>query len=109
MAYNVETADRVRELLETRPTFSEKKLFGGMGFLLGGNMCCGVWRDFLICRVGPAAYDECLQLPGAGEFDITGRPMKGWVMVAPEGFAADRVLKKWVDRAAKFAGTLPEK
>lgn len=109
MTYNAATADRVRERLESRADFSEKKMFGGLAFLLAGNMCCGVWQDFLICRVGPDAYAECLTRPGAGEFDITGRPMKGWVMVAPNGFATDRALQRWIAQAADFAASLPAK
>jgi hypothetical protein len=84
-------------------------MFGGVGFLLGGNMCVGVWKEFLIVRVGPEAHEECLAEPGAKEFDITGRPMSGWVMVAPEGFETDDELKGWVAKATRFVQSLPAK
>lgn len=84
-------------------------MFGGISFLLNGNMCCGVWKEFLILRVGPAAYEELLAQEFVRQFDITGRAMTGWVMVEPPGFADPADLKSWVDLAALFAGSLPPK
>ena len=109
MPYNMETAGRVRPLLKRRKGVSEKKMFGGVGFLLNGNMCCGVWKDFLILRVGAEAYEEALSQPCVQEFDITGRAMTGWVMVSPEGFAADEDLKSWIDLAWNFVRGLKAK
>ena len=100
---------RVRPLLARRPGFTEKKMFGGLGFLLHGNLCVGVWKEFLIVRVGPDAYNEALAARGAQEFDITGRPMNGWVMVDPSGARGDHELAAWVGRAVAFVTTLPTK
>ena len=109
MPYNEETAARVRPLMRRRKGFSEKKMFGGVGFLLNGNMCCGVWKEFLILRIGAAGYQAALAEPFTQEFDITGRAMTGWIMVQPEGFAEETELKEWIEQAAKFARSLPAK
>jgi TfoX/Sxy family transcriptional regulator of competence genes len=107
--YDEATARRVRPLLSRRKGFAEKKMFGGVGFLLNGNMCCGVWKEFLILRVGPELYQSSLAEPSAREFDITGRAMTGWVMVEPAGFEDDQDLEAWVGKAASFAASLPAK
>ncbi len=109
MAYNEETAQRLREELETVADISERKMFGGISFLLGGNMAIGVVGEELCGRVGPDAFDEALKLPGARIMDFTGRPMRGWVFVAPRGFADEKTLAAWVKRGTDFAGTLPPK
>lgn len=109
MPYNEETADRVRPLMHRRKGFSERKMFGGVGFLLHGHMCCGVWKEFLILRIGAANYEEALRNAFTKEFDITGRPMTGWVMVSPEGIAEDDELKAWIEQAIQFVRTLPAK
>jgi hypothetical protein len=109
MPYDATIADRVRPLMARRPGFAEKKMFGGVGFLLHGNMCVGVWKDFLIARVGAAAYETALARRGAHEFDITGRPMTGWVMVDPSGARDDLELAAWVDEAVAFVHSLPRK
>lgn len=109
MAYDAGLAERVRPLLRRRKGFSEKKMFGGVGYLLSGNMCVGVWKKFLILRVGPDYYETALSDPYAREFDITGRAMRGWVMVEPAGVEADADLLEWVDQAVKFVRTLPVK
>ncbi|MEX2188392.1 MAG: TfoX/Sxy family protein [Pirellulales bacterium] len=109
MPFDEEAAERVRHALEPRGAFVEKKMFGGMGFLLGGNMCCGVWKEFLILRVGPDAYDAALEQPAVREFDITGRAMKGWVMVEPPGYENAAELRRWLRAAAEFVATLPIK
>ena len=72
-------------------------------------MCVGIWKNSLIARVGPAHYEEALQQEFVGEFDITGRPMTGWVVVAPEGIDDDRQLQDWIERAVTFVETLPSK
>lgn len=109
MAYNEALAERVRPLMRRRKGFSEKKMFGGVGYLLSGNMCVGVWKEFLILRVGPESYEAALSDPHTREFDITGRPMRGWVMVEPAGIVAEEDLLEWIDQAVKFVRTLPAK
>lgn len=109
MAYSQSLADRIRALLGRRRGLEEKKMFGGVGFLLGGNMLVGVWQTSLIARVGPDTYEAALQLPHAREFDITGRPMKGWVLVEAEGVDDDQTLRAWIDRALNFVTILPAK
>ncbi len=108
MAYSASLADRVRQIFRGRGR-SEKKMFGGVGFLLGGNMCVGVWQTSLIVRVGPAAYRDALKEPHVREFDITGRPMAGWVLVDAEGLDEDAALRKWIERGTEFVATLPRK
>jgi TfoX/Sxy family transcriptional regulator of competence genes len=85
MGYDKGLAERVRALLESKPGFSERNMFGGVCFLLRGNMACGILDDDLIVRVGPEEYEEALKLRHKRQFDTTGRPMKGWVMVTAEG------------------------
>ena len=84
-------------------------MFGGVGFLLHGNMLVGVWKDSLVVRLGPGEGEEALREPHVKEFDITGRPMKGWVLVGPGGVEDDDQLAGWIERAAKFGRTLPAK
>src|SRR5438874_6865936 len=109
MAYSETLAERIRQQLARRKHVKEKKMFGGVGFLLHGNMLVGVWKDSLIVRLGPDEGEEALLEPHVREFDITGKPMKGWVLVAPEGVEEDDQLKGWVERATKFVRTLPRK
>ena len=84
-------------------------MFGGITFMLQGNMCCGVHRDALIVRLGAEEAGRALAEPHARTFDLTRRPMKAWVLVDPQGLADDAQLEKWVDRAASYAGSLPPK
>lgn len=109
MAYDQELAQRVGAIIQDRSGFEAKKMFGGVCYLLHGNMACGVINDDLIVRVGPQQYEQALQQPFTREFDITGRPMRGWVMVSTEGHAATAQLLSWVERGAQFALTLPPK
>jgi hypothetical protein len=109
MAYNEVLAARIRQVLIRRKNVEEKKMFGGLGFLLNGNLLVGVWKESLIVRLGPEESDEALKEPHVKEFDITGRPMKGWVLVEPEGVEDDDRLSAWIKRAVKFVGTLPAK
>ena len=109
MVYDKGLAQRVREILEEDPAFAEKKMFGGICFLLFGNMVCGIIKDDLIVRVGTDSYEEMLKMPHAGKFDITGKPMKGWVMVLSEALDLDEELNDWVQRAISFVRTLPPK
>jgi TfoX/Sxy family transcriptional regulator of competence genes len=109
VAYDEGLAQRVREALASRRDVTEKKMFGGLAFLVRGNMCCGVVGERLMVRVGPAAYEAALSQPHAGEMNFTGRPMKGFVYVEPEGVESDRALRKWVARATGFVLELPPK
>jgi len=109
MAYDQGLAQRVRELLEELPGYQEKKMFGGICFLIYGNMACGIIKDDLIVRVGPVAYAEALHQLEARPFDLTGKVMTGWVMVGPEGCEGDDELGDWVEKGANFARTLPAK
>jgi TfoX/Sxy family transcriptional regulator of competence genes len=109
MAYDKGLAQRVREEMIELPGFVEKKMFGGIGFMLHGNMACGVNGEDLIVRVGPERYQEALARPHTKPFDMTGRPMKGWVMVSPKGVEADKDLQDWVQQGVEFASSLPAK
>jgi hypothetical protein len=86
-----------------------KYSFGGVGFLLNGNICVGVWKDSLIARLGPEEGEEALKQPHVREFDITGRAMKGWVLVEPDGVAQDDQLRDWIGLAVQFVRALPAK
>lgn len=109
MAYDQNLAARISNTLGGLPGLTEKKMFGGVGYLLNGNMACGVLNEFLIVRVGPDGYQEALNRPHTKVFDTTGRPMTGWVMVAPEGCEADADLKNWPQQGLDFASGLPAK
>lgn len=109
MAFDEDLAARIRDALARTRNVEEKRMFGGIGFLLNGNMLVGVWKDSLIVRVGPEGYEDALLEPHVKEFDITGRPMKGWVLVGQEGVEDDEPLNDWVHRALQFVGTLPAK
>ena len=109
MAYDEGLAQRIREVLGERPGLVEKKMFGGIGFMLQGNMACGVLKDELIVRVGPERYKEALTKPHTRPFDFTGRPMKGWVMVTSDGYESDDDLKGWVQQGVDFVLSLPAK
>lgn len=109
MAYDEVLASRIRGALGQQSGLVEKKMFGGVGFMVHGNMACGVHKDMLIVRVGPEAYDETMKYPHTRPFDMTGRAMKGWVMVEPDGFNDEADLKEWVEAGLNFALTLPPK
>jgi TfoX/Sxy family transcriptional regulator of competence genes len=108
MAYNLKLAERIRSQLDGIP-FAEKKMFGGVGFLLNGNMACGVNKDDLIVRVDPERHNTLLKKPHAKPFDLTGKPMKGWLVVEAEGCKTHKQLSAWVREGIEFASTLPPK
>ena len=108
MAFDESLARGIRDALARKKNIEEKKMFGGVGFLLNGNMLVGVWKNSLIVRIGPEVYEDVLLEPHVTEFDITGRPMKGWVLVEPEGVEDDEQLKNWIQQAVKFVGNLPK-
>lgn len=109
MPYNPEVQERINTVQKNWPDVVEKKMFGGVCSLMRGNMVCGVYKDNLILRLGVEAADLALKQPHCYPFDITGRPMKGWVMVAPEGFTEDAALEAWLAKARTFVQTLPPK
>lgn len=109
MAYDEGLAERIRSYLGDDPDVTEKRMFGGLAFLVGGNMAVGVTGDDLMVRVGPDAAGAALARPGARVFDMTGRPMRGWVVVAGSAVAEDDVLGAWVDEGRAFARGLPPK
>jgi TfoX/Sxy family transcriptional regulator of competence genes len=102
-------AERVRKALEKTPGVTERKMFGGIAFMVRGNMCCGVIGDRLMLRVGQEGYEAALTRPHAKTMDFTGKPMKGLVYVEPAGFASPRDLRKWIERALEFTLSLPAK
>jgi len=108
MAYNLKLAERIRAELGDIP-FVEKKMFGGVGFLIHGNMAVGVHKENMIVRVDPEKHEKLLKKPHARAFDITGRPMKGWLMVELEGCRTAKQLSAWVKEGVEFALTLPPK
>jgi TfoX/Sxy family transcriptional regulator of competence genes len=110
MAYDQELADRARAVLTAAGlTPTEKKMFGGLSFLISGNMCCGVMGSDLLVRVGAQAADSALADPAARPFDMGRGPSAGWVVVAHEAIAAEKDLSSWVQRALAFVTTLPPK
>jgi TfoX/Sxy family transcriptional regulator of competence genes len=109
MAYDDGLAERIRDLFAGRQDITEKKMFGGVSFMQNGNMCVGIVKSDLCCRVGKTAYEHALAQPHAREMDFTKRPMKGWVFVAPAGFESDADLKKWVELCEANSSSLPPK
>jgi TfoX/Sxy family transcriptional regulator of competence genes len=109
MAFDASLAARIRAILARKKGIEERKMFGGVGFLLNGNMLVGVWKDSIIVRLGHDKYDDALVEPHVREFDITGKTMKGWIMVEPEGVKDHDQLKDWIGRATTFVKTLPKK
>ncbi len=109
MAYDEKLAARIRALLACREGFSERKMFGGIAFMIGGKMCCGVLDGNLVARIGADEYTRALAEPHVRPMDFTGRPMKGYVYVGCEGLGDDGGLRAWVERAAAFTASLPER
>src|SRR5262245_35138825 len=109
MAYDETLASRVRKILSNVAGFSEKKMFGGLCFLLHGNMCCGVLKDDLVLRLEPERAQEVLSRPCTRPMDFMGRPMKGFVFIEAGGLTTDRQLRDWVSMARSFAQSLPRK
>lgn len=107
MSYDEKLADRVREALGPRDDVVEKKMFGGLCFMVNGAMCCGLTPTDLMVRVGPDQYDEALAEPHARPMDFTGRPLKGMIYVAPAGLRTEKALAKWVARGVSFVAALP--
>lgn len=109
VAYDEALADRIRQILGPGPEITEKKMFGGAAFMLHGNITVGIIGDDLMVRVGPEAWMQSLALAHARPMDFTGRPMKGYVYVAPAGINTAAKLRRWLQRGLEFADTLPPK
>jgi TfoX/Sxy family transcriptional regulator of competence genes len=109
MAFDEQLASNVRKHLGRKDGLVEKKMFGGLAFLINGNMSVGVHGSELIVRVAPASADAMLKEPGARVFDITGRPMKGWLLIGGTGVSAPASLAKWLRRGVEYASSLPKK
>jgi TfoX/Sxy family transcriptional regulator of competence genes len=109
MPYDTILATRIRAALGQLPGLVEKTMFGGVGFLLNGNMACGVHKNDLIVRVGPENFAQALSHPHTKVFDMTGHPMAGWIMVEPAGCASESDLQAWVGQGLAFARSLPGK
>ena len=104
-----ELVDRIRELMRRRRGYSEKKMFGGVCFMINGNMCVGPWKGALIVRLDRDLHEETQSEPHVKPMDITGKVMKGWALVEPDGIASHADLKEWIDRGVRYVRTLPPK
>lgn len=109
MAHNEELAERMRAQLKSVRGVVEKKMFGGIGFLVNGNMACGVNKQDLIVRLSDEDFEKATKQKHVRIFDMTGRPMKGWIMVSEEGYKSDKVLEGWIEKGIAFAKSLPKK
>jgi len=109
MAFDDVLASRIRQQVGGDPSMSERKMFGGLCFMTGGNMCFGVVGDDLMVRVGPDRWEESLAMPFVREMDFTGRSMKGMVYVSSEGLGEDKTLHQWLEAGLDYASSLPPK
>ena len=109
MAFDEHLAERVRRTIGKRQGLAEKKMFGGLAFLLHGNMSCGIHGNELIVRINPETTESALAEPGTRVFDITGRSMRGWLLVNATVLEAETALAQWVRRGLTYAETLPKK
>jgi TfoX/Sxy family transcriptional regulator of competence genes len=103
------TVNQIRSAMANKPGVTEREMFGGIAFMLEGNMCCGVIDDHLVVRIAPESYEEVLREPHTRPMDFTGRPLRGFVYVDREGFANDVSLRQWIERGVHFVQTLPPK
>jgi TfoX/Sxy family transcriptional regulator of competence genes len=109
VAFDKKVVDRVRRFLESKGDVTERKMFGGVAFMVRGNMICAVGKDHLMVRVGSAEYEAALRMPHAHEMRFTGRPMRGYVTVDPAGYETSKGLSDWLQKAVFFVCTLPPK
>jgi hypothetical protein len=109
MPYDEKLAERIRTKLKGTRGLTEKRMFGGVGFMVNGNMACGVHKNDLIVRLSDEGADAALKRAHVRVFDMTGRPMKGWITVQPEGVKTDNALHAWIDSSVAFAKSLPPK
>jgi TfoX/Sxy family transcriptional regulator of competence genes len=109
VAYDEKLTERVRGAFGRTQNVTERKMFGGIGFMVRGNMCCGVLNDTLMVRVGPVAYEKLLKLKHARQEISSIRAMRGFIYVVPEGTRTARQVRTWVQRGLEFVHTLPAK
>ncbi|MYC80461.1 MAG: TfoX/Sxy family protein [Acidobacteria bacterium] len=109
MAEDDALSGRIRRILSKRGRISERKMFGGVCFIINGNMCVGTWKGSLIVRLDKKNHDKTLAEPHTKPADMNGRTMKGWALVEPSGIESENDLTAWVDRATAFAESLPPK
>jgi TfoX/Sxy family transcriptional regulator of competence genes len=109
MAYDEGLAERIRGVLDERRDVTEKRMFGGVAFMVGGRMCVGIVKDELMVRVGAQRHDDLVRRPHARPMDFTGKPMRGFLFVAPRGFESDTDLERWVGQGIEHALSLPDK
>lgn len=109
MAFDEQLAERIRQQLGQRPGVTEKKMFGGLAFLVNGNLACGVHGSEMIVRLDPKQTEQTLSKPHTRVFDLSGRPMKGWILVQPKGLTTKAALAKWIQTGLKYAASLPPK
>jgi TfoX/Sxy family transcriptional regulator of competence genes len=109
MAYNLKTAERVRRILSRRSDVAEKRMVGGLSFVVGGSMCCGVTANALMVRVGAEARDRTLAQPHVRLMEFAGRPLAGFVLIDPEGYPTEAALAAWVQRGLDFVATIHAK
>lgn len=109
MAYDEGLAERIRNLISDRKDVVEKRMFGGLCFMISGHMAFGIVHDQLMARVGSDQYQECLSKEFAREMDFTGKAMKGMIYVSPEGLTVDPDLESWLNNCLTFVESLPHK
>ena len=109
MPYDEKLAERIRAKLKSARGLTEKKMFGGVGFMVNGNMACGVHKQDLIVRLSDAEFERALKHEHVRVFDMTGRPMKGWLLISPPALTTDKLLHAWIERSMEFARSLPHK
>lgn len=109
MAYNQELADRMRQILKSERAVVEKGMFGGIGFMVNGNLACGVHKQDLIVRLGQDDFTASRKKPHVRVFNLTGRPMNGWLMISARAYASEKDLRGWVAKSLAHAGSLPPK
>ena len=109
MPYDGKLAQRIRDILKGQAGLTEKKMFGGVGFMLNGNMACGIYKGEMIVRVDPSKHDALVAKSHARTMVQRDKPMKGWLLVGPQGFASDKDLKEWVQQDVAYAQSLPGK
>jgi TfoX/Sxy family transcriptional regulator of competence genes len=109
LAYNAELAERIRAILKAGTEATEKKMFGGVGFMVNGNMACGVNKQDLILRLSEVDFEKALKQPYVRIFNMTGRPMKGWILISTDGCKSEKALRAWIDRGITFVKSLPPK
>ena len=107
MAYNEVLANRIRNAFGKKRGVTEKKMFGGLSFLLNGKMCCGVLKDILVVRVNPKDSDKLLKKQHVRPMNFTGRPMKGFLYISSGGYETDKQLGNWVERSIDVVSLLP--